>query len=281
MRYLPLCFLMWLLVPTDVVAADISGTAVAAEDNRLADGGYFELGVSAYAINKIDVRQTEYSAVQPTLLISGVYQYKGLFVEMIHQSQDGINLGFNVWNSEHWSFDILAANLQSSKQRSEEVDPSMLSEAERNAYLMSEDSLYIGAGIRATRYWDDNYVFQYQIVSDYYDGQGLLSSARLGKSWQVQNWNFHLLGRVEYYSSTLNSSLYGVSAEEATELFPEYQPSSSFNYGVEIGVAYPLSESFVFRAMYRYKVLSNEITDSPFSLADHMSFFNASVSYVF
>ncbi len=278
-----LFLLSWLqvLMPTTLVAGEMSSTAVTTEDNRLADGGYIELGVSAFAVNKIDARQIDHIPVQPSLLFSGVYQYKGLFVEAIHQSQDGVNLGVNIWNSEHWSLDILAANLQSSKQRSEEVEVSMLNEAGRDTYLMSEDSLFIGAGFRATRYWDDNYVFQYQIVSDYFDDQGILSSARLGKSWQVHNWNFHVLGRVEYYSATLSRYLYGISTEEATERFPEYQPGSAFNYGLEVGVAYPLSESLVFRSMYRFKVLSNEITDSPFSLAEQMSFFNVSVSYVF
>ncbi|WP_076409818.1 MipA/OmpV family protein [Shewanella sp. UCD-KL12] len=262
-------------------ASDIASSVAGGVDNRLADGGYFELGASVYSVNKVDVRQSDYQSIEPSLLLSGMYQYKGLFVEMVHQSQDGINLGYNIWNSDNWSLDLLFANLKSSWARSEEYNPALLNEAGRNAYLMSEDSLYIGAGFRATRYWGDHYVFQYRIVSDYYDDQGIQSSARLGKSWQVRNWNFHALASVEYSSSTLNQYLFGVSSEEATELFPEYQPDSSFGYGIELGVAYPISESFVFRAMYRINLLSDEVTDSPFNQSDYVSFFNASISYVF
>ncbi|WP_394388965.1 MipA/OmpV family protein [Shewanella woodyi] len=262
-------------------ASDIANSVVGREDNRLVNGGYFELGASVYGVNKIDVRQTDHQTVQPSLLLSGMYQYKGLFVEMLHQSQDGINLGYNFWNSENWSLDLLVANLQSSWARPEGIDPKMLNEASRDLYLMSEDSIYVGAGFRATRYWDDHYVFQYRIVSDYYDGQGLQSSARLGKSWQVRNWNFHALASVEYASATLNNHLFGVSSDEATTRFPEYHPDSSFHYGMEFGIAYPLSESLVFRAMYRFNVLSDEVTDSPFNQAGHVSFFNASISYVF
>ncbi|WP_157582176.1 MipA/OmpV family protein [Shewanella woodyi] len=262
-------------------ASDIANSVTGREDNRLVNGGYFELGASVYGVNKIDVRQTDHQTIQPSLLLSGMYQYKGLFVEMLHQSQDGINLGYNFWNSENWSLDLLVANLQSSWARPEGIDPKMLNEAERDLYLMSEDSIYVGAGFRATRYWDDHYVFQYRIVSDYYDGQGLQSSARLGKSWQVRNWNFHALASVEYASATLNNHLFGVSSDEATTRFPEYHPDSSFHYGMEFGVAYPLSESLVFRAMYRFNVLSDEVTDSPFNQAGHVSFFNASISYVF
>lgn len=262
-------------------ASDIANSVTGREDNRLVNGGYFELGASVYGVNKIDVRQTDHQTIQPSLLLSGMYQYKGLFVEMLHQSQDGINLGYNFWNSENWSLDLLVANLQSSWARPEGIDPKMLNEASRDLYLMSEDSIYVGAGFRATRYWDDHYVFQYRIVSDYYDGQGLQSSARLGKSWQVRNWNFHALASVEYASATLNNHLFGVSSDEATTRFPEYHPDSSFHYGMEFGVAYPLSESLVFRAMYRFNVLSDEVTDSPFNQAGHVSFFNASISYVF
>jgi outer membrane protein len=280
------CFLRTLLLmltfaPGITAASDIASSVAGGVDNRLSNGGYFELGGSIYGVNKVDIRQTDYQAVQPSLLISGMYQYKGLFVEMVHQSQDGINLGFNFWNSDNWSLDLLAANLKSSWSRPEDVDPSTLNEAGRNAYLMSEESLYVGAGFRATRYWDDHYVFQYRIVSDYYDGQGIQSTARLGKSWQVRNWNFHALGSIEYSSSTFNRYLFGVDSDEATELFPEYRPDSSFSYGMELGVAYPISENFVFRAMYRINVLPDEVTDSPFNQADYVSFFNASISYVF
>lgn len=31
---------------------------------------------------------------------------------MIHQSQDGVNLGINLWSSEDWSLELLLANLQ-------------------------------------------------------------------------------------------------------------------------------------------------------------------------
>ncbi|PKH55575.1 structural protein MipA [Shewanella sp. Choline-02u-19] len=280
------CFLQTLLlimifIPVMASASDIASSVTGGVDNRLANGGYFELGASVYGVNKVDIRQTDYQAVQPSLLISGMYQYKGLFVEMVHQSQDGINLGFNFWNSDNWSLDFLAANLKSTWARPEDVDPSTLNEAGRNAYLLSEESLYVGAGFRATRYWDGNYVFQYRIVSDYLNDQGIQSTARLGKSWQVRNWNFHALGSIEYSSSTLNRNLFGVGSDEATELFPEYHPGSSFSYGLEVGVAYPISESFVFRAMYRVNVLPDEVTESPFNQADYVSFFNASISYVF
>lgn len=262
-------------------AADIASSVSGGSHQRLADGGYFELGASVYGTNQVDIRQTGHEPIQPSLLISGMYQYKGLFAEMIHQSQDGINLGANLWSSDNWSLDLLAVNFKGTTGRRRNEAPSTSNQAVRNAYLMSTDSVFIGAGFSATRYWGDHYVFQYRLVSDYFDDQGISSSARMGKSWQVRNWNFHTLGSINYASAKLSRRLFGVQSHEATELFPEYQPSSAITYSMELGAAYPLSEKFVFRAVYRLTVLSKEITASPFNQADYGSFFNASISYVF
>lgn len=260
------------------IAESVSGGAA-----HSGDGGYFEIGAAvSYLGSSGDLRYEDEDSLQPSLLISGVYQYGGLFAEMIHQSQDGINLGFNFWNSENWSLDLLAANLLGSVSRIDGVDPSQLNEMERNYYLLSEeDSLYIGAGLRATRYWDNQYVLQMRLVHDYYDDQGMYGSVRLGKSWQVRNWNFHMLGSMEYSSATLNRHLYGVSKEEATTLFPEYQPDASLSFGVELGVAYPISQSLVFRGFYRFWSLPGEVSDSPFVTDDHRSVASVSISYVF
>lgn len=277
----PLFSFLLLFASMTAHASDIASSVAGQSDNRSANGGYFELGASVYSVNKIDIRQAEHEAVTPSLLISGVYQYEGLFVETVHQSQDGINLGYNFWNSKNWSLDLLLANLKIILVRSEEIDITSLDETERNNYLMSEESLYVGAGFRATRYWDNDYVFQYRITTDYYDSQGLQSSARLGKSWQVKNWNFHALASVEYSSAKFNRRLFGISRQEATKLYPQYQPGSAINYGVEFGVAYPISQSIVFRALYRFNHISSEISNSPFIEANYVSFFNASVSYVF
>ncbi|CAM2811012.1 MipA/OmpV family protein [Vibrio rarus] len=262
-----------------VSATDISNSVT--QGSRHDNGGYFEIGGNVLGTNQFDVRQTDHKDIEPLLLISGVYQYKGLFVEMVHLSQDGINLGYNFWNSEHWSLDFLAANISSTWYRSDNVDLSKLNQAQRNAHLMSDDSYYIGAGLRATRYWDDNYVFQFRAVSDYKENLGLQSTARLGKSWLVRNWNLYALGSVIYSSSKLTRNIYGVTSEEATDQFYQYKPSSAFSYGLEVGAAYPISQDVVFRSTYRIVSFSDEIADSPFSRADYSSLFNVSISYVF
>ncbi|GAD79062.1 MipA/OmpV family protein [Vibrio ezurae] len=269
-----------LFISAPCLAADIT-TASTQSGGRHDDGGYFEVGGSLIATNHMDVRNTDHRNIQPSLLLSGVYQYKGMFAELVHLSQDGANLGYNFWNSEHWSVDFLAANFETTWKKDPDVDVSTLNEAQRNDYLLADEGLYVGAGIRATRYWDDNYVFQFRMVSDYSENLGLQGSIKLGKSWQVQNWNLYTLGSVSYLSSKLTNNLFGVSAAEATSQFYEYKPDAAFNYGLEFGAAYPLTPNIVFRSTYRVIALSDEITDSPYSQANYSSLFNLSVSYVF
>ncbi|OBT16811.1 structural protein MipA [Vibrio sp. UCD-FRSSP16_10] len=267
-----------LFLSASAFATDISNDV----GGRHEDGGYFEIGGSLLVTNQIDIRETEHKDISPLLLLSGVYQYKGAFVEMVHLSQDGVNLGYNFWNSEHWSIDFLAANITGVwKKSDDDVDLSQLNEEQRDAYLMGDEDYFIGAGLRATRYWGDNYVFQLRAVSDYKDNMGFQSTARLGKSWQVKNWDLHALGSVIYSSSKLVRNVYGVSSEEATTQFHQYEPDDAFSYSFELGAAYPISQNVVFRSTYRITALSDEITDSPFSQADYNSLFNVSVSYVF
>ncbi|MPW35549.1 MipA/OmpV family protein [Vibrio sp. B1Z05] len=272
--------LLGLVVTMPSMAEDITANSTQ-NGGRHENGGYFEVGASGLVTNQVDIRATEHKDFQPMLLLSGVYQYKGLFAELVHLSQDGANLGYNFWNSEDWSVDFLAANVETTWLRDKDVNLSALNEAQRNNYLMADEGIYVGAGLRATRYWDDNYVFQFRIVSDYTDNLGLQSSIKLGKSWQVKNWNLYTLGSVSYLSSKLTNNIYGVSREEATTQFEQYEAGAAFNYGLEFGAAYPITQNVVFRSTYRVTALSDEITDSPFIKADYNSLFNVSISYVF
>ena len=69
----------WLLIlilsilPGTVAASDIA-SSVNGGANRFDDGGDFELGMSVYGVNQVDVRQAEGGTAQLSLLVSGMYQ---------------------------------------------------------------------------------------------------------------------------------------------------------------------------------------------------------------
>ncbi len=44
------------------------------------------------------------------LSLAGGYRYKGFFVEASQGTFDGLNLGYNFWNNQHWTADLLASS---------------------------------------------------------------------------------------------------------------------------------------------------------------------------
>src|SRR5690606_10404319 len=115
----------------------------------------------------------------------------------------------------------------------------------RNYAILHRDTWYTGAGMRVTHYVGPNIV-QFRLVTDIHNGNGITSTARFGRAWQVKNWNFHGLGSLVYRSAKTNQYYFGISELEQTTRFPAYRPGSSVDVAFEVGVTYPLSEHWVF-----------------------------------
>ena len=113
---------------------------------------------------------------------------------------------------------------------------------------------------------------------------GLEASALLGRSWQYRNWNFHGMVGLQYNNANFNEYYYGISEDEAERTsFDYYKPSDSLYGSVEVGVTYPISENWVFRATARGRTVSDESTDSPLFTNKRSSILgvSTSISYVF
>ncbi len=282
MNRLRLFTLVTMLLIKPAFAADIATDVRSGTDGPSTNnGGYFEIGVAVGYLTHPQIIDDENEGWDIDPSLAGGYRYKGFYIEASHGTFDGLNLGYNFWNSQHWSVDLLASSLNGTFD-SENVDTidDRLSEAQRNSELIDRDTLYSGAGIRLTGYYDD-YILQYRLVTDTHSGNGVTSTARLGRSWQVKNWNFHGVVSAEYASATTNRYWWGVGAAEATTRFPEYQPDASVSYNAEVGVTYPLGKDWVLRSFARYGLLSDEEKDSPLADEDHMVWFVNSISYVF
>lgn len=274
---------MTVLLLKPVFAADIatdvrSGNGVPDSSN----GGYFEIGATTgYLTSPRVIDDDDDEGWGVGISLAGAYRYKGFFVEASQGTFDGLNLGYNFWNGQHWSADLLASSFNGilDTDNADTID-GRLTEAQRNSELIDQDSFYSGAGIRLTGYYGD-YILQYRLVTDTHGGNGVTSTGRLGKSWQVKNWNFHGVVSAEYTSATTNRYWLGVGAAEATTRFPEYDPGASFSFNAEVGVTYPLGKDWVFRSFARYGLLSDEAKDSPLTDDDHWVLFVNSISYVF
>lgn len=239
------------------------------------DGGYFEIGLGAGYSKSALVSDREDQDFSAGITLAGEYSYKGLFIELAHNTYDGLNLGYNALNTQNWSFDILASSLAGNITSYDEDN-----EIDKNKALINRDTLYNGAGIRATRYWDDT-IFQYRLVTDIIDDNGIRSTARLGHSWQLKNWTLHGIASADYRSKKTNQYLLGVTAKEATERFPSYTADAGLSFSAEAGVTYPVTENVVWRASAMALLLSDEDAKSPLVEDDLATRVSTSISYVF
>jgi len=278
---------MVLLFATSADAADIASDVSAgsgAPNNS--NGGYFEFGVDMNLL-----ATSEGGMLNAGVLLAGAYRYRGFFFEAVSPGVSlndesggisGISAGFNLWRNNQWTLDLLAASstwrLSTGKIK---TSPNDSSESELEKAVLDRDTFYNGAGIRLTGYYDDT-IFQFRLVDDTHGGKGIIGSARIGYSRQFKNWNLHSFVGATYISEETGQYWYGVSDDEASERFPEYQVgSSAFVYTGEIGATYPLRENVIFRSTARYTRSDSEIANSPLQEGDFGIRWNNSLSYVF
>lgn len=248
------------------------------------DGGYLELGLGYQYLNNSRIENDDCDddcdGEAQVLLLSGAYSYKGVFIEFTFDSVEDANIGFNFLNTEHWSWDLLASNSGDIRGVDDsKFDILSLTNAEKDLALIDRDTDYGGAGIRATGYWGDT-IFQYRLVAGT-GKKGITSSARLGRSWQAKNWNFHAIASAGYNSKKTNQYLFGVTPDEATERFSEYSPDASVTFSADAGVSYPLSKRFVWRSFVRESIQPGTIKDSPLIDGTHDLTFITLINFVF
>lgn len=270
-----------------VIAADIaSGARKGNARVDVEDGGYFELGLIASWLSGDRVRDEDdlkapSKSITPSF--SAEYRYKGLFVEAVAGSSDGLNLGYNFWNNDNISLDFIALNPRGSFFYTYGDDEdTTTTEQEKNDELLERSDYYLGTGFRFTRYSrDSNNIVQFRLLADAINGHGISSSLRFASSEQYRNWNIHCILGFEYNSAKTNERFYGVSANEATQLFPEYHADSSTSIVLELGAAYPITEHWVFRTSARYRKYGGEEESPLINDDDRNIAVWTSVSYVF
>ncbi len=269
-----------LLSATQVIAGDIASDVRNGGSTQDSEGGYLELGVSLSYLKGPDVDDNDEGLVVD-VAAGGSYRYRGFFIEAFQTTSDGVSIGYRLWDNERWSFDLLASSMFGLFTDDEDDNNlSRLSEARRNQKLVDQDTFYNGVGLRATGYFGD-YVFQYRLVTDIHDGNGVISTARLGRSWQIKNWNLHSIISAQYTSAETNNYWYGISDDEATQRFPAYSLGSTISFSAEIGATYPLSEHWVYRSFIRYTDLTSEVSRSPLADSNNTTTVITSISYVF
>lgn len=235
---------------------------------------YLELGVM------IRVRDTktfkssngEGSYTSTGLFINGSYSWNNIFIENYSESGHGLVVGYNAFTNDDWSLDLMAT-----------TDFLKVSLEHDSLYSSDKDELMIGG--RLSGYVGNNIV-QFSINQDATgDHNGTTASALIGRNWQLRNWNFHGIIGVEYVSAKLNDYYVGVSEESAAswDNLDAYKAGDSVSFSTELGVTYPISEDWVFRATGSAMTIPDVIADSPRrrSKKSIATSFRTSLSFVF
>ena len=235
---------------------------------------YLEMGIMHRVTDESTfIGRSHYS--NTSFFVNGSYSWNGLFVESYSESGHGVVFGYDVFSNNDWSLDIIAT-----------TDWGKAS-FENNGRYNDDSALTVGA--RLSGYLGNN-TLQFAINQDATgDHNGTTISALIGRSWQFRNWNFHGIIGAEYASAKLNHFYAGVSKEQAEYLtnsgkeFSAYNAGASVHFSTELGVTYPISEDWVFRATARAVTRPSEITDSPrYPNMDSLATsFRTSISYVF
>lgn len=198
-------------------------------------------------------------------------QYHGWFIEAFSESLEVVTLGYNFADSEHWSFDLVG--LPQHPELSGHVSKDLEGRRSRHIDFMS--------GPRVTGYLG-NYIVQLHALTDIsntHNGQVL--SAKIARHWQYKNWNFHAIGGLSYRSNKVADYYISVTAEDATEKFPEFYAQAGFVQVYEIGTTYPLSKKWVFRTSVQHYALDSQWSDSSLLVSTNVSKLLMSINYVF
>lgn len=253
-----------------VMAADIAREVRVAESSpEPSDGGFLEAG--AGLVYRDAWVKGEDDGLGLAILLGGRYQWNGIFVEAIEGSSSLISVGYNAWNNDTWSLDVLGSNLN---------DLFVSDDNDELKSLEERDADFL-VGARATGYFGD-YLLQLQLQSDVSSTHdGVIASIQGGRSWQYRNWNFHSLAGLRYHSKEVVDYYLGVTPAEATATLPEFQADAGSVLTAEIGATYPISEKWVFRATAGYEHLTGGIDESPIIEGENPTRFKTTFSYVF
>ncbi len=243
---------------------------------------YFELGL-VYVVGSSPSFDEESNWANSGLIINGSYNWNDIFIENYSESGHGLVVGYNAINNDNLSLDLIVTT---------EMFQSNYENTGRYPGLNNQDySEPLTVGARLTGYLGNNTV-QFLVNQDATgDHNGTTVSALIGRNWQVRNWNFHGIVGVEYASAKLNDFYVGVSdARAASSRFnfldegaSSYEAGDSVSFSTELGVTYPITEDWVFRATGRVVTISDEITDSPYYVTKDSlaTSFRTSLSFVF
>jgi len=218
----------------------------------------------------------DYTEFSPLLLpiISGRFDFKRFFYQIDAQgSLTDTAFGYSLYHSERNQLDVVVVSLFNAPVRRKNIS-GLENIRDRDIPPMLGVSHILNFG--------DNF-FRSELVGGNFGkkGPGFNALFTLGREQQLGNWSASGSLLAGYSSEAVLDHIFGISASEALEEYPEFSANGGFSAGVNIGARYPLTENVVFSAGASHTFLSESIADSPLVLGDSITVFQFGLSYVF
>lgn len=116
-------------------------------------------------------------------------------------------------------------------------------------------------------------------VLDRHNGQDV--NLALNRTFRLAKWALIPGAGLVWRSSDYNDYYYGVSASEATEARPAYDPGDSLEWFARLLLRYHLTDNWSLAGSARIEVLSDELRDSPIVDSDYLTTVFVGLSYTF
>ncbi len=269
-------FLFMTLFSCQLLAGEISRDIRAGTGPEFGqeDGGYADLGFGFVTLSGPKIKGTQSDDIDFTINLNMGYQWKGYFVEALTDSQHGLVFGYNALNTTNWTFDWVLGpeNNEITQELYDELAPL------RDRYVD------LTAGIRATGYFGHTIVqlqLRHEIITDLHNGYSAFVTA--GRSWQIRNANLHALISYRHLSASAVNYYFGVNNNEANVEFTQYTASAADSFSSEIGLTYPINETWIVRSKLAAIRVDKDISDSPLMRSHERNSLLSSVTlnYVF
>jgi outer membrane protein len=254
-------------------AADIARTLrTNTQDNNDPDN-FIEIGLGANAFVGSSLTDSDGIFAGPSINLSASYNWNGFFIDVLAETAEPIVIGYNAYNSDNWSFDLVLGTTDGGV--SEDTDDRFIGIIKRQSSTM--------LGLRLTGYFGKN-ILQVSLKNDARGrSKGTVASALLGRNWQYRNWNFHGLVGLYLADAKFNNYYYGVTEEEsAVTGIQTFDGEAAITFNSSMGVTYPISENWIYRATVGFGSNFGQNDSSLFEKKRNFHIgIHSSISYVF
>ncbi len=206
-------------------------------------------------------------------------EYKNFYFDVQRSNlPGGAFLGYQLWQGEDWQLDLISGTYTSGFDAegnyfTKEAGPRLAGISNR------EDDFNVG--FKLTRQYQ-HFDFSTELVNDIGRAhRSWMLRTVVSKSIPLGNWDMRGGVGLDLYSAGLANYYYGVSAAEANDYRPQYEPGTSFGGYVVLVAEYPITENWVFNGGALFGLASPSIYHSPLTSGDVKSVGYLGVKYVF